>query len=235
MFGHDGLRARLAFAAAGGFEGPEGQQMYGGWGGPHPGRFMPWMMRRHFFGGFGGGPRGRAFGRGDVKFALLELLQDGPKHGYEMIKALETRSGGFYTPSAGAIYPTLQLLEDRGWVTSQTVEGKKVFTITDAGREALKEQEQQRGEIPFGPWGHHHHGRGPFGIEMSPELDSLRQEGMQVARLLWAAVLATGGDPARLTQLHGIIASTRSQIEAFLGQQPQQPSGDTPTDTGSIV
>ncbi len=87
------------------------------------------------------GPGGRMFGRGDLKYALLELLQERPKHGYEMIKELENRAGGFYTPSAGAVYPTLQLLEDRGWVRSQTQEGKKVYTITDAGRQDLAEHQ----------------------------------------------------------------------------------------------
>ena len=84
------------------------------------------------FGPGGDGPR--FFGRGDVKFALLELLQERPMHGYEMMKALEEKSGGFYSPSAGSIYPTLQMLEDRGFVTSNDVEGKKVYTITDEGR-----------------------------------------------------------------------------------------------------
>ncbi|HJT59495.1 MAG TPA: PadR family transcriptional regulator, partial [Ktedonobacteraceae bacterium] len=64
-------------------------------------------------GPFGPGREGgRFFGRGDMKFALLQLLQERPMHGYEMMKALEEKSGGFYTPSPGSIYPTLQMLED---------------------------------------------------------------------------------------------------------------------------
>ena len=101
------------------------------------------------------------FERGYLKYALLELLQESPKHGYEMMKDLEDRMGGFYAPSAGAIYPTLQLLEDRGWVTVETVDGKKVYTITEAGRQAVAENTQrteargpQRG--PFGPGAHEH-------------------------------------------------------------------------------
>src|SRR6266516_4862688 len=94
----------------------------GDWGGWAP-RFFGMRRRGPFgpggpFGGPGGpqGPFGeghRFFGRGDVKYALLELLRERPMHGYEMIKALEEKSGGFYTPSAGTIYPTLQMLEDR--------------------------------------------------------------------------------------------------------------------------
>src|SRR6266852_3133281 len=77
-----------------------------------------------------GGEGGRFFGRGDVKFALLELLRERPMHGYEMMKALEEKSGGFYRPSPGSVYPTLQMLEDGGLVTSNEVEGKKVYSIT---------------------------------------------------------------------------------------------------------
>jgi DNA-binding PadR family transcriptional regulator len=90
------------------------------------------------------------FGRGDLKYALLGLLQEHPKHGYEMIKDLEDRSGGFYSPSAGAIYPTLQLLEDRGWVSVELVEGKKVYTISDEGRKALAEYQERSSGFPFG-------------------------------------------------------------------------------------
>jgi DNA-binding PadR family transcriptional regulator len=103
------------------------------------------------------------FERGDLKYALLDLLKERPKHGYEMMKELEERMGGFYAPSAGAVYPTLQLLEDRGWVTSEAVEGKKVYKITDEGTKALDEAAARREERfgprggPFGPRGHGHH------------------------------------------------------------------------------
>ena len=85
------------------------------------------------------------FGRGDLKYALLDLLQERPKHGYEMIKELESRAGGFYTPSAGAVYPTLQLLEDRGWVTAETTEGKKVSrSPTPGGRRSRSAATRRR-------------------------------------------------------------------------------------------
>ncbi len=68
-------------------------------------------------------------------------------HGYEMMKSLEEKSGGFYTPSPGSIYPTLQMLEDRGFVTVQEADGKKIYSITDAGRALLTERQQ--GEREF--------------------------------------------------------------------------------------
>ena len=203
-----------------GQHGPFGPRGFGPFHRPH---FGPGVFRMFGF-GFGGRRGPQAFGRGDLKFALLELLRERPMHGYEMIKALEERAGGFYTPSAGAIYPTLQLMEDRGWVTSQTVDAKKVYTITDAGRQALTEQSAQEER---GPWGHHHghgHGpRGPFGARHNPALMSLRAEGMEVARLMRDAVIASQGDPARLTELQGIVHQTRDALQRFVSQGQQQP------------
>jgi DNA-binding PadR family transcriptional regulator len=80
----------------------------------------------------GWSPRTR---RGDVKYLVLELLAEGPRHGYDIIKGIEERRG--VRPSAGSVYPTLQLLEDGGFVTSEQVDGKRVYTITAAGRELL--------------------------------------------------------------------------------------------------
>ncbi|OBZ10090.1 PadR family transcriptional regulator [Bacillus sp. FJAT-26390] len=81
----------------------------------------------------------RYFSRGGVKFALLTLLESEPMHGYQMMKALEEQSGGLYIPSAGSIYPTLQMLVRRGFTAVMDEEGgKKVYRITDQGRTALK-------------------------------------------------------------------------------------------------
>lgn len=81
----------------------------------------------------------RYFGRGGVKIALLRLLADEPMHGYQIMKTLEEQSGGLYIPSAGSIYPNLQALEERGFVSVQVEEGgKKIYSITGQGRSALK-------------------------------------------------------------------------------------------------
>lgn len=82
---------------------------------------------------------GRMFEQGDLKIVILQLLAEKPRHGYEIIKALEERSGGVYAPSAGAVYPTLTLLEEMGHAISSEDGGKKVYTITDAGRAFLEE------------------------------------------------------------------------------------------------
>jgi DNA-binding PadR family transcriptional regulator len=91
------------------------------------------------------GPRGwRAgrrqwFGSGDMKYVILKLLRDKPRHGYEIMKDLEERMHGAYSPSPGTVYPTLQWLEDEGLVVAREVEGKKVYEITDSGRKFLEE------------------------------------------------------------------------------------------------
>lgn len=88
-----------------------------------------------------GGPRGgRMFEQGDLKYVILQLLAEKPRHGYEVIKELEERFAGTYAPSAGTVYPTLALLEDLGYATVTPEEGgKKIYTITDEGRQYLEQ------------------------------------------------------------------------------------------------
>jgi DNA-binding PadR family transcriptional regulator len=85
-----------------------------------------------------GGRLGRLLEHGDLRFVILALLAERPSHGYELIRALEERTGGAYRPSPGVIYPTLSLLEDEGFAAQTGGEGgRKLYEITAAGREAL--------------------------------------------------------------------------------------------------
>jgi DNA-binding PadR family transcriptional regulator len=87
-----------------------------------------------------GGRIGRFLEHGDLRFVLLALIEEQPRHGYELIKALEERTGGAYRPSPGVIYPTLSLLEDEGFVRpAEAAAGRKLYEITDDGRAALTE------------------------------------------------------------------------------------------------
>lgn len=92
-------------------------------------------------GGRGRHHRGRSqmFESGEIKFVILRLLQEKPRHGYEIIKALEERLAGCYTPSPGTVYPTLQLLEDQGYVRVVEEGGKKVYHLTPEGEAFLEE------------------------------------------------------------------------------------------------
>lgn len=113
---------------------------------PHGGDFRAWMWR------------GRFFGAGEVRIAILSLLKEKPRHGYDLMKELETRSGGSYKVSAGTMYPALQQLEDEGLIVSETRDGKRVYQLTDLGKE---EVEQGRGKADviwrrtadWGAWG----------------------------------------------------------------------------------
>ncbi|MEU5775204.1 PadR family transcriptional regulator [Streptomyces venezuelae] len=136
--GREGF-GREGFGGFGGFEGRRGA--FGPFGPGFGGPAGPWGGGR---GGRGGGPRGRAR-RGDVRASILALLKDRPMHGYEMIQEIAERSGGAWKPSPGSVYPTLQLLEDEGLISSASEGGKKLFSLTDAGREAAEEG-------PEAPW-----------------------------------------------------------------------------------
>jgi DNA-binding PadR family transcriptional regulator len=92
--------------------------------------------------GFGpGGPRGgRRRKRGEIRDAILHLLESRPMHGYEMIQEIEQRSDGRWTPSPGSVYPMLQLLEDEGLIAHEEQEGRKIFSLTTAGTAHVAEQ-----------------------------------------------------------------------------------------------
>ena len=77
---------------------------------------------------------GTRMGRGDVRAAILALLSEGPMHGYQMIREIEKRTGGHWKPSAGSVYPTLQMLADEGMVTTEMAHDRKVYSLTDEGR-----------------------------------------------------------------------------------------------------
>ena len=107
-----------------------------------------WGWDSGFMGGFFGAegrPRGRwrggrMFEQGDLRYVILRLLEEKPRHGYEIIKTLEERFGGAYAPSPGTVYPTLQLLEDQGYAkVGPDQDGKKIYEITEAGRAHLAE------------------------------------------------------------------------------------------------
>jgi len=150
-------------------------------------------------------------------------------HGYEMIKALEEKTGGFYTPSPGSIYPTLQMLEDGGMVTSAEVEGKRVYTITDAGRASLAERQSSQEGFAGPPWmrWRGHGGHGP-----KPEMQALRSEVAETARLLAIAGRIALQDPEKLTRLRSIIEHTRSELNSLIydgSQQKQQTQTEQPS------
>jgi DNA-binding PadR family transcriptional regulator len=115
-------------------------------------------------GGWGGGRRGRErkrmFESGELRLVLLKLIADQPRHGYELIKAIEEMTGGEYAPSPGIIYPTLTMLEDMGHISeAKSKDTKKVYEATAEGRAHLKENSAEVDELIERLEGHGHHRR----------------------------------------------------------------------------
>jgi DNA-binding PadR family transcriptional regulator len=122
------------------------------WGGPRAFWAMAGRGGRDGFGPFGHGFRGggrgggrdflragRMLGDGELRLIALTLIEEQPRHGYDIIRALEERTSGFYSPSPGVVYPTLTYLEEAGYATSATEGSKKVFSITETGKAHLDE------------------------------------------------------------------------------------------------
>ena len=210
--------------------GHHGHHSHHGWGRGRP--FFGWQMRRNPFGRGGPfgpdgpfGPEGpfgedspdprvqrlrRFFGRGDLKFALLELLTERPMHGYEMMKELQERSGGMYSASPGSVYPTLQMLEDRGFVTVSEADGKKVYTITDAGRAFLAEdQPEERGR---------RRGRRRLSEAELAEIAAIRHEVREIQTLLGQTIRSAVIDPSMITALRQQLARMRADLSELAGE-----------------
>lgn len=141
--------------------------------------------------------------RGDIKYLLLTLLAEQPQHGYQLIKELEARQGGFYRPSPGSVYPTLQLLEEGGYLTSEQVEGKRVYTITSSGRELLAERDNSgslKDQVdPQQPL-----------IELKNAVMELRAAVMQAAR---------GGNLERVSRVREILKRAKREIYSILAEE----------------
>lgn len=91
--------------------------------------------------------RSRIFDRGDLRYMILKLLAEQPMHGYEVMQALSREAAGLYSPSAGSVYPVLQLLQDQGYVTSDERDGKRVYAITEEGRKFLEENSDRVDDV----------------------------------------------------------------------------------------
>jgi DNA-binding PadR family transcriptional regulator len=168
-------------------------------------------------------PGERFFGRGDLKVVILELLTDQPRHGYDIIRALEDRMRGHYRPSPGSVYPTLQMLEDLGYVTSAQQEGKKVYTITDEGRRYLEEQQSTVDDIRSRI-------ATAWGSAQRPEIGDLMYEVQQFAATLFRHGTRSFQDAERLKKLREIVARARAEVEALDHERQETPTGAPPSE-----
>lgn len=161
------------------------------------------------FAGFGTGGPGSGYPgrvrRGDIRPAVLRVLADEPMHGYQIIQEISRRSGGTWNPSAGSVYPTLQLLADEGLIVAKETSGKKVFSLTEAGTAAVADLADEPA-----PW--------DLAAASSDQSGhaALREAGGRLA----AAVLQIGksGDKTQIMSTIEILNAARKQVYTLLAQ-----------------
>ena len=159
----------------------------------------------------------QGFERGDLKYVILEQLKDKPAHGYELMRALEERFGGLYTPSPGAVYPTLQMLEDMGYVSADQQEGRKVYSITDAGRNFLIERQPQVDEV-FSRmrerWG------SQWGPQTQRMLHDLMNDLGDLTRSVAGEVRHRWPNVEQQRRIRDVIGRAKAEIQAILAEEP---------------
>jgi DNA-binding PadR family transcriptional regulator len=170
------------------------------------------------FGGFGRGPRGRGrkARRGDIRTASLLLLAEEPRNGYQIMQEVEDRSEGLWRPSPGSVYPALAQLEDEGLIRSEEIDGRKLFALTDAGRELV----QERGTDKPAPWEQ----LGGESGEQTVELAKLMREVVAAS----VQVIRTGSD-TQMQRASQLLTAARRDLYRILAD------GDTGEDGGDAT
>ncbi|TKK00060.1 PadR family transcriptional regulator [Plantibacter flavus] len=146
---------------------------------------------------------GSRVGRGDVRSAVLALLAEQPMHGYQIIREIEERSGGSWKPSAGSVYPTLQLLSDEGIITAEESGGRKTYALTEAGRDEVAESGASA------PWQNAESSEHPC-------FTALPKAGVELAQA--AAQVGRTGTPEQVQQAVTILDDARKRLYAILAQ-----------------
>ena len=172
-------------------------------------------------GGFGAGPNldsvwqkmeelrstfdkrvGTRVGKGEVRAAVLTLLLEQPMHGYQIIREIEERSGGTWKPSAGSVYPTLQLLADEGLITAEETNGRKIYSLTEAGRAVAGDEHTS----PFDSADSAHGGR----------YTALPKAGVELAQA--AAQVNRSGSAAQVDEAVAVLDEARRRLYSILAQ-----------------
>ena len=155
------------------------------------------------------GRGGRMFEQGDLKLVILRLLEEKPRHGYEIIKELESRSAGAYSPSPGTVYPTLTLLEDLGYARAVPEEGgKKIYEITDEGRKHLADNSTTVNDVfdKFVKFAE--------GFTASPMME-VNNAFRNVAKATYSTATSHISDTEKLAKIKEILARASSEIEGL--------------------
>ncbi|TQK20303.1 PadR family transcriptional regulator [Microbacterium sp. SLBN-154] len=163
------------------------------------------QLRSAFEKGVGSGSAPR-MNRGDVRTAVLTLLLERPMHGYQIIQLIEERSGGSWKPSAGSVYPTLQLLADEGLIEAKEADGRKTYSLTEGGI-AEAEAAAERGA----PWE-----SGGASHRESPRMTALPKAGLDLAQA--AAQVARSGSSAQVEEAVAVLEDARRRLYSILAQ-----------------
>ena len=157
-----------------------------------------------FLGGAGMGRR-QQVRRGDVRAAILAVLADKPMHGYQVMQELGQRSGGAWTPSAGSVYPTLQQLEDEGLVHGEEQEGRRVYSLTEQGRETAAKAS----------------GSAPWAVDAEGDQDA-RQAFMLLAQAVMQVYQV--GNASQIAEARTILVNARRELYGLLARDEAAPS-----------
>jgi len=145
---------------------------------------------------------GTRVGRGEVRTAVLALLAEQPMHGYQIIREIEERSGGSWKPSAGSVYPTLQLLADEGLISAEESNGRKIYSLTEAGRAVSSDETTSPWESTESATGHRYTALPKAGVELAQATAQLNRT----------------GTPEQVQEAVEILAEARRRIYSILAK-----------------
>lgn len=154
------------------------------------------------------GRRGQMFERGAIKYLILDLISKKPRHGYDIIRDIEESCGGCYSPSAGTVYPTLQMLEDLGYVLVREENGKKVYEVTKEGQEFLAKHKEKI---------EHHHERmaeccqGAKGREGTSSVYEIRS----LLNFIRSSIRHNLGDAEKVEAIKAVLVKAKKDIEGI--------------------
>lgn len=161
---------------------------------------------------------GSRMGRGDVRAAVLSLLAERPMHGYQIIREIEERSGGSWKPSAGSVYPTLQLLADEGLITAEESNGRKTYALTEEGREVAASEGATPWADGAGATGTSGGttGSGAPGADRRATSGRLPRAGVELAQA--AAQVHRSGTPEQIQEAATVLDEARRRLYAILAE-----------------
>jgi DNA-binding PadR family transcriptional regulator len=212
----------LGWGSDGGSWGPataEPRGRRGKGGGPWGGGFGPQWGGMWGWGGFPGQPGGTRSARptkasrGDVRAAILALLQEGPRTGYQIMSDISERSGGAWKPSPGAVYPALSQLADEGLIVGEESNGRRTFSLTDAGRAYVEENP----DMARGAW------------ESRSQQEAWQPPGLfaEAARLAGGIVqIAHAGTPEQISAAEELLEQTRRRLYQILADDDEDDTTD---------